>query len=412
MLNASAIPDPEGDAKEVAPPPALHSLYDIPLPPEDDPNELLKHRFLCRGGAMLLIGPTGVGKSSFTMQCAILWSLGREAFGIMPARPLRILIIQAENDGADLAEFRDGVLRGLSIAAEELAGSVVQTAWEDSRTGAEFCAQVLGPLLEQQTFDLVIIDPALAYLGADASLQKDVSLFLRNGLNPLLHKHGCGLVLVHHTNKPPQGQQKGGWQAGDFAYLGTGSSEWANWARAVMAIRSLGSHEYFELRAGKRGRRLRWTEDDGMTPRFTKIIAHSPVGICWREATLDEFEAAGGSEESRAVTFRERGPEMESFVAVFPTSYKKEPRGGLLSAEQIKKAFAERGWHKDLYRGMCDDAEAEGLIVQVRGEGRGGQILRGLPAMAEAFAKHRDAKGSILEDVPLAKPVVFRKKAR
>ncbi len=411
MLKADAIPDP--GAKKVLPPPELLSLYAIPVPPaENDPNELLRYRFLCRGGAMLLVGPTGIGKSSFALQCAILWSVGREAFGIVPSRPLRILLIQAENDPGDMAEFREGVLRGLSITPEELTGSVVMTAWEDSRTGAEFCEQVLAPLLEQGSFDLVIIDPALAYLGGDASLQKDVSAFLRNKINPLLRRHGCGLVLVHHTNKPPQGQQKGGWQAGDFAYLGTGSSDWANWARAIVAIRSLGSHEYFELRVGKRGRRLRWLEDDGMTPLFTKIIAHSTTGICWREATLAEFEAAGGAEEAREVTLRQRGPEMDAFLAIFPNTYKKDPRGGLLSADQIKKAFLDRGWHKDFYRAMCDDAEAEGLIVQVRGEGRGGQILRGLPAMAEAFAKHRDARGTILEEVPLAKPVVFRKKRR
>ena len=411
MLKADAIPDP--GAKKVLPPPELLSLYAIPVPPaENDPNELLRYRFLCRGGAMLLVGPTGIGKSSFALQCAILWSVGREAFGIVPSRPLRILLIQAENDPGDMAEFREGVLRGLSIAPEELTGSVVMTAWEDSRTGAEFCEQVLAPLLEQGNFDLVIIDPALAYLGGDASMQKDVSAFLRNSLNPLLRRHGCGLVLVHHTNKPPQGQQKGAWQAGDFAYLGTGSSDWANWARAVVAIRSIGSNEYFELRVAKRGRRLRWTGDDGLTVLFTKIIAHSATGICWREATMEEFEAAGGTEQAREVTFRQRGPEMDSFVAIFPTTYKKDPRGGLLSADQIKKAFVERGWHKDFYRAMCDDAEAEGLIAQVRGEGRGGQILRGLPAMAEAFTKHRDARGTILEDVPLAKPAVFRKKRR
>ena len=361
---------------------------------------------------MLLVGPTGVGKSSLALQCAILWSLGREAFGVIPPRPLRILIIQAENDPGDMAEFREGVLKGLSITAEELAGSVIQTAWEDSRTGAEFCQQVLKPLLERERFDLVMIDPALAYLGADASMQKDVSIFLRNSINPLLRRHGCGLVLVHHTNKPPQGQQKGAWQAGDFAYLGTGSSDWGNWARAVMAIRSLGSHEYFELRVAKRGRRLRWTEDDGMTPLFTKIIAHSPSGICWREASMDEFEATGGAEGAKGASRKRRGPDVDAFLAIFPTSYKKEPKHGLLSADQLKRIFADRGWPRDEYRAMCDDAEAEGSIAQTRGKGRGGQILRGLPAIVEAFEKHRDARGSILEEVPLAKPVVFRPKRR
>jgi len=47
----------------------------------------------------------------------------------------------------------------------------------DSRTGEEFCTQVLKPLLENGKFDLIIIDPALAYLGGDANQQKDVYFF-------------------------------------------------------------------------------------------------------------------------------------------------------------------------------------------------------------------------------------------
>ncbi len=412
MLNESAIPNPDGNEKEAAPPPALLNFYDIPLPPENDPNELLKHRFLCRGGAMLLLGPTGIGKSAFAIQCAILWSLGREAFGIKPTRPLRILIVQAENDPGDMAEFREGILRGLGITAEDCKSSVIQTAWEDSRTGEEFCTQVLKPLLEYGKFDLIIIDPALAYLGGDANQQKDVSAFLRNNLNPLLHRAGCGLVLVHHTNKPPQGEQKGGWQANEFAYLGSGSSDWANWARAALAVRSLGSYDYFELRAAKRGKRLRWTEDDFETPAYSKIIAHSSVGICWREVSQEEYEAACHSDGTAGAKFKRYMPNMDEFIGIFPVSFKDDPRGGLLSADQIKKVFHERDWHKDFYRGMCDDAEAAGRIVSVRGEGRGGQVLRGLPAMVEAFEKHRAARGSIMEDVPLTPPKNARRKKR
>ena len=34
---------------------------------ESDPNELIKRRFLCKGGAGLLAAETGCGKSSFVM---------------------------------------------------------------------------------------------------------------------------------------------------------------------------------------------------------------------------------------------------------------------------------------------------------------------------------------------------------
>src|SRR6478736_5147068 len=73
---------------------------------ENDPAELLKHRYLCKGGGLLLVGPTGHGKSSLAMQFMIKWAVGQAVFGIEPARPLKSLLIQAENDDGDLAEMK------------------------------------------------------------------------------------------------------------------------------------------------------------------------------------------------------------------------------------------------------------------------------------------------------------------
>ena len=164
-------------------------------------------------------------------------------------------------------------------------------ASEDARTGAAFFLEAVEPLLVEHKPDLLWIDPALAYLGGEASSQKDVGGFLRNLLNPLLHRHQCGCVVVHHTNKPASGKEKGDWQAGDFAYMGSGSIEWGGWARAVLALRSVGSHSVYELRAGKRGRRLDWKEPDGLTPAYVRMIAHDPNPgvICWREALPEEM---------------------------------------------------------------------------------------------------------------------------
>jgi len=68
---------------------------------------------------MLVVGPTGIGKSTSTMQAALCWAVGREHFGVVPARPLRSLIIQSENDHGDLAEMRDGIFNGVGFTEEE-----------------------------------------------------------------------------------------------------------------------------------------------------------------------------------------------------------------------------------------------------------------------------------------------------
>jgi RecA-family ATPase len=79
------------EAPNAAACPVAVSLMSLARPPENDPGELLKNRFLCRGGGLLLVGPTGVGKSSLSMQIMIGLSLGKNVLGIEPARPLKTM---------------------------------------------------------------------------------------------------------------------------------------------------------------------------------------------------------------------------------------------------------------------------------------------------------------------------------
>ena len=162
--------------------PEVRLLSDLVRPIADDPDELLKDRYLCRGGGLLIVGQTGIGKSSFVLQSAIDWSLGHDICGIEPARPLESLFIQAENDDGDIAEMRDGIIAGLGLSADEAATatSSIKIVREDVRVGMNFCG-ILDILLNEHKPDIVIIDPVLAYLGGDASSQRDVSGFLRGG---------------------------------------------------------------------------------------------------------------------------------------------------------------------------------------------------------------------------------------
>jgi hypothetical protein len=274
-------------------PPEAKRIDQLLRPINDDENELLKHRFLCRGGGLLLVGPTGVGKSSYSMQCMLTWALGQSVFDIAPARPLKSLLIQAENDDGDLAEMRDGVVNGLDLSPEDSAKAFenIFVYREDAKTGDTFFSDTVKPLLESQKPDLLWIDPALSYLGGDTSSQEDVSRFLRTNLNPLIHEHNCGVVIVHHTNKPLRDIGNKGWSNSDYAYAGAGSAEWANWARAVLALKTTPQPSMYELVAGKRGSRLNWKEADG-NKAYSKYIAHAKGEgkIYWRAALDEEIE--------------------------------------------------------------------------------------------------------------------------
>lgn len=294
----------EAAASAIPQAPTAKLLADLanPRASANDPDELIKHRFLCRGGTALLVGPTGAGKSSLAMQLAMSFAIGQPCLGIPPARPLRSLIIQAENDEGDMAEMRDGVAAGLkaqldkagheSEQAVQAALRGVHVATVDDKTGPAFAA-VLEGLCEEYRPDMVFVDPAFAYIGGDASAQKEVSPFLRNHVLPVVHAAQIGLWIVHHTNKPPTGQQKPGYLPGDYAYLGAGSAEWANVCRGVLALRGTDDPKVFEFRAAKRGFRLRWTEGDveGAPATTVRHIAYDrQTGvICWHPASADQI---------------------------------------------------------------------------------------------------------------------------
>lgn len=268
----------------------VQTLDQFCVDPATNGNSLLGNRFLCRGGGLLLVGPTGVGKSVETIQAGITWALGKPHFGIKPSGKMRVLVIQAENDAGDIAEMRDGIFAGLGLDSTEIAevNQRIQIVCESIATGFEFI-EMLAELVEQYKPDLLIIDPLLAYCGCGVSDQESMTAFLRNGLNPILHKHNCGLILVHHCNKPKTGKDKPDWQAGDFAYLGSGTNDIANWARAIMVIRNIGSHDVFEVNLAKRGKRAGLV-DEANNPLYTFLIKHGSKGICWELASGKDLE--------------------------------------------------------------------------------------------------------------------------
>lgn len=261
-------------------------------PKEDDDLELLRHRYLCQRGGLLIQGPTGLGKSSLMMQFFALWSNGLPAFGIVPVRPFTCVLIQAENDEGDMAEMRDGICAGLNFTQEQRKRffSNVLVLESAGVSGRKFCTEVVAKVLDLHDPDMLGIDPALSYIGGDVKEQKIVGEWLRVYLNPILFTHGCGCVLLHHTNKPYNGKEKPTWSNGDMSYTGSGSAEWANWARAIISLQSTGTHGLYKMHAAKRGARLGWKDEVGDFI-YEKFLSHSRTQgvICWHEATADDM---------------------------------------------------------------------------------------------------------------------------
>jgi RecA-family ATPase len=267
-----------------------------------DPNNVLGQRWLCKGGSCLIVAQSGIGKSSLEMQLAVLWGLGRPAFGVVPIRPLKSLIVQAENDMGDMAEMFQGVWLGANMPADAETTRQIQDHLVirniTTQTGMIFC-ESLRRLIDLHKPDLVWIDPLLAYLGDDVSKQSVCSQFLRNGLNPISKSTGVIWMIVHHTGKPQKdAKAKSHFTSTDLSYEGLGSAELTGWARAVVILNKTDERLY-KLILGKRGKRA-GARDLLNNPTTEVWLTYADQGICWKQI-------AAPSEEEQEVIKGKRG---------------------------------------------------------------------------------------------------------
>ena len=220
---------------------------------KEDPTTILGNRWLCKGGSLLIVGQSGTGKSSLMMQAAVHWALGRDFFGIKPVRPLRSVIMQAENDFLDLGESLQDVVAGAYLDSSERSQLRDNLAiYRDTvSTGTTFTAALRDLVVSHQA-DIVFVDPLLSFAGIDVSDQEQASKFLRHDLAPILLETGAVLVAMHHTGKPKTGDKEGQTIA-DLAYSGLGSSEFTNYFReCAVLMRCQGEEPIYQFGLTKR----------------------------------------------------------------------------------------------------------------------------------------------------------------
>ncbi len=268
-------------------------------------------RYLCRGGTGLIVAPSGVGKSTASAQQDICWALGRPAFGITPARPLKIVTIQAENDRGDLIHMARGIMAAMSLDRDERdqvdAGTVYIS--HNASTGAEFLAFV-DRVVQHHRPDMLRIDPLMAYSGGDLTKPETIANFCRNGLNRIATGRGIGIIVVHHTPKmtsnTANSQARKQWGAFDWQYSAAGGADLANWARAMLVIEPL-SRDLFAFRAAKRW--PGWRSDAGEVQHVRYFKRETEQGkVYWHDATPEDVATAGTQTAKNSDT----GPDLES----------------------------------------------------------------------------------------------------
>ena len=235
----------------------LKPITDFKTPPADSPDRLIgKFRYICRGAASMLVGSAGIGKSSMIIQMCAAWGCGRDFLGILCAKPLRILLIQAEDDDGDIGEVWDSVRAGLKLSHDEM--NMLRENFvivRDKVNSGEAFLRKLPQYIEAHNPDLVVLNPLLSFIGGAIDKQEVMSAFLRNGLNRINKDDKFAYLLVHHTNKPQKNDGKSDTNWTEWMYKMSGSAELANYPRAIMIIEPAKDEGKFWLRLAKRGNR-------------------------------------------------------------------------------------------------------------------------------------------------------------
>ena len=263
---------------------------------ENDPTTVLGNRWLCQGGSLSIIGQSGIGKSSFLMQMAIMLAIGRPFFDIEVKRPYKCIVMQAENDTGDLAEAFKGIIGSMELSNEEktLLRSNIKFYRETVKVGEQF-VKLARRLIVHNNADFFFADPLLSFAGGDVSNQEYSSRFLRNWIQPVLQETKVVWVWLHHTGKPKAKEDASAASISDLAYSGLGSSELVNWSREVAVLRRTDKMKpFFELVLTKRGKRAGLKDKDGKSTVIMNL-RHAEGKILWErndENTMANFSLA------------------------------------------------------------------------------------------------------------------------
>ena len=225
--------------------------------PLDDPTVLVgkARRWLCEGYAVSIVGFSGTGKSSLMMQIATSWALGQSVFGLAPVRPLRTLILQAENDGGDIAEAWQGSTCKMTSTQKAALKENIAIVRDTRHIGSAF-PDFLESLIVRHRAEVVWIDPLLAYAGFDIADQSLTTEWLRTQVDPVLKRTKAAMIYMHHTTKPKSADDLDSMTPSQLAYLGAGSAEWVNYSRdAGFLYRTKGEPARYKFGFSKRASR-------------------------------------------------------------------------------------------------------------------------------------------------------------
>lgn len=289
------------------------TFADLPdyLPEEQNPDILVKGRWLERGGSAFIVSTAGTGKSIHAAQLMLCFTEGLPFSGLAPIRPCRFWYFQTEDTPSRLTIDREDITAEL---AEEYPSVNWRETWRKihffsypGKVGVDFLDMLdmhLSSTPEAERPDIIVLNPFFAFIGGAITDSAYVTPFLRGGtigrektcgLQYILDRYHIGILCYHHTPKPPTSKEIDAWMQSPFPeYQCAGSSDITNWGRSfVTMMRCKDRKNIVCLTAGKNGSELGWDFIDGAHRHY--LAWSNGKGItgrnrhAWRELEADEL---------------------------------------------------------------------------------------------------------------------------
>lgn len=302
---------------------------------EEDENVLVFGPWLERGGSAFWVSTAGTGKSVACMQFAHCLAAGVQFCGLRPRKPLSVWCFQSEDSPRRVAQDRIDVRAELAEAHpgidwDAVGRERVMFCRAQGKVGAAFVAELDALLAAAERAgekpDVVILNPFLAYVGGSVSDGTFVTPFLRggdigyehtDGMQAVIERHKVGLLVFHHTPKPPSEKEIDAWMKSRFPeYQGAGSSDVTNWGRSfVTMMRVKGHRNMVCVTAGKNGGELGWETVDGAPRRYMAYSSGVGVSRRGRHAWRDLTDAERAEVVEKAKSDAERGADAKEALA-------------------------------------------------------------------------------------------------
>ncbi len=177
----------------------------------------LWHPYIPLGKVTLLEGDPGVGKSHVALAVATAVTLGRGLPGQGVFAPGNVLVLSAE----------DGLGDTIRPRLDKIGANVSRvTALDETVTFDDAGLTRLEAAIVQTGAILVIVDPIVAYMGAQVDLHRaNETRAVLARLAAIAERHGCAILAIRHLSKSQQGRA---------IYRGLGSIDITAAARSVL----------------------------------------------------------------------------------------------------------------------------------------------------------------------------------